>query len=329
MLRRFLMMLASLAVVVGVMMPASARAEDPVKIKIGTLAPKFSPWGQVFTVWQKGIKERTGGKLELEFFWNGTQGDEMGMAGKLRNGQLDGAAMTATGLSQFSKSVLALQLPGYSGGSWAKVDQARDALKSVLDPEFAAQKMILAGTGDVGLAHIMSIGKAVKGPADIKDLSPFHLPNDIIGKAFLVKLGVPVQTVGVPEILPKLGTAVKVLNTPSLAAEQLQWSSKLTHINTMVTGAGVGGLVFAADKINALPADLKSALLETAGVAGKGLTARIRKEDAAAYDRLKKKLEVVEPSAADITAWQGIFSQVRSEVCGPSIKAEACNVIPK
>lgn len=327
MLRKILVLLASLAVAIGVMLPGTAHADDAVKIKIGTLAPKFSPWGSVFTVWQKGVKERTGGKLDLEFFWNGQQGDEIGMAGKLRNGQLDGAAFTATGLSQFSKSVLALQLPGYSGGSWAKVDAARNALKPIVEPEFAAQKMLLAGTGDVGMAHIMSVGKAVKGPADIKDLNPFHLPNDVIGKAFLVKLGVPVQTVGVPEILPKLGNAVKVINSPSLAAEQLQWASKLTHINTMVTGAGVGGLVFAADKVNALPADLKAALLETATVAGKGLTARIRKEDAAAFDRLKKKLEVVEPSAEDIAAWQRIFSQVRSEVCGPAIKAEACAAV--
>jgi TRAP-type C4-dicarboxylate transport system substrate-binding protein len=306
-----------------------ARADDApatTKVKIGTLAPQNSPWGGVFTVWQKGLSQRTGGKLEIVFFWNGTGGDEVGMAKKLRGGQLDGAAMTATGLSQFSKSILALQLPGWAGGDWGRVDAARVALKPILDAEFAGEKMVLAGTGDVGLARIMSVGAPVKGPADLKAMSPFHLPQDPIGKTFLTKLGVPLQSVSVPEILPKLGGDIKALNTPALAAEQLQWAGKITHVNSMVTGAGVGGLVFAVDKINALPADLKDALLETGKVAGQALTGRIRREDAAAYDRLTKKTEVYNPSPAEIAAWQQIFGQVRSELCGSTIKQEACNI---
>jgi TRAP-type transport system periplasmic protein len=325
MLRKILLMLAAFALVAFATGRAQADgAPAPIKVKVGTLAPKNSPWGGVFTVWQKGLSQRTGGKLEIEFFWNGTGGDEPGMAAKLRNGQLDGAAMTATGLSQFSKSILALQLPGWAGGDWGRVDRARDGLKPTLDAEFASQKMLLAGTGDVGLARLMSIGSPVKNPSDLKGMSPFHLPGDPIGKTFLTKLGVPLQTVSVPEILPKLGGSIKALNTPALAAEQLQWSGKITHVNSMVTGAGVGGLVFAVDKLNALPADLKDALLETGKVAGQALTGRIRREDAAAYDRLTKKVEVYNPTAEDTAAWQTIFGQVRSELCGSTIKAEAC-----
>jgi TRAP-type transport system periplasmic protein len=305
----------------------SARAEDDVtKVKLGTLAPKNSPWGQVFEVWKKGLSQRTNGKMEIEFFWNGTQGDEVAMTGKIRNGQLDGAALTATGLSQFSKSVIALQLPGWTGGDWSKLDKARDALKPMLDAEFTSQKVILAGAGDVGLAHVFSIGHGVKGPADVKDLSPFYIPGDPIGKTLMTKLGVPLQAASVPEILPKLGTGIKMLVTPALAAEQLQWASKITHANTMVPLASVGGLVLSQDKVNALPADLKAALLETGEVAGKALTGRIRREDAAAWERMKKKVEVYEPSAAELAEWQKLFGQVRTELCGSTIKQEACNL---
>jgi TRAP-type transport system periplasmic protein len=321
MVRKFFTTIA--AVSLAVFSANSANAETTT-VKIGTLAPKNSPWGQVFTVWQKGLSQRTDKKLEVEFFWNGAQGDEVAMAGKLRNGQLDGAAMTATGLSQFSKSILALQLPGWAGGDWSRIDKAREGLKSILDPEFAAQHVILAGTGDVGLAHLMGIGGPVKTPADLKNMGPFHLPGDPIGKTFLTKLGVPLQAIAVPEILPKLGGAIKVLNTPALAAEQLQWASKITHVNSMVTGAGVGGLVFSSDKVNALPADLKEALLDTGKVAGQALTGRIRREDAAAFDRLKKKVEVYDPNPGEIAEWQKIFAQVRAELCGSTIKAEAC-----
>src|SRR6187549_1641717 len=60
-------------------------------VKIGTLAPGESPWGQVFKTWQRAIRERTklpngqkttDGKeygLDINFFWNGQQGDEAAM----------------------------------------------------------------------------------------------------------------------------------------------------------------------------------------------------------------------------------------------------------
>jgi TRAP-type transport system periplasmic protein len=325
MLKRFLTMVGVFSVV-AVSAPEARAEDDVIKIKIGTLAPKNSPWGQVFEVWQKGVSKRTNGKMELEFFWNGTQGDESGMAGKIRNGQLDGAALTATGLSQFSKSILALELPGWSNGDWAKVDKARADLKAIMDPEFAAQKVILAGSGDVGLTRILSIGKGVKSPNDVKELSPFYISGDPLGKTMLTKLGVPLQSASVPEILPKLGTGIKILVVPALAAEQLQWASKITHATTMVPSVSVGGLVLSSDKVGGLNADLKTALLETAEVAGKALTGRIRREDAAAWDRLKKKVEVVEPSAADLAEWQKLFGQVRSELCGSTIKKEACDL---
>jgi hypothetical protein len=36
-------------------------------------------------------------------------------------------------------------------------------------------------------------------------------------------------------------------------------------------------------------------------------------------------VEVYEPNGGDTAEWQKIFSQVRAELCGSTIKAEACN----
>src|SRR5580693_1633623 len=94
-------------------------------IKIGTLAPAASPWGHVFKIWAKAVKERSNEGLELQFFWNGQQGDEGAMVGKMKDGQLDGAAVTAVGLSKIHKPILALQIPGLFV-TWPKLDAARD-----------------------------------------------------------------------------------------------------------------------------------------------------------------------------------------------------------
>src|SRR5215831_8588517 len=152
MFRRFVVTFIAVALVVGV--PAVAHAAV---LKVGTLAPKESPWGQVFSVWQKGVKERTNGAVELQFFWNGQQGDEVAMVGKMRTGQLDGAAITATGLAQIYKNVLVLQMPGLFP-TWEKLDKARNAMRPKFDAEFEAAGFRILGWGDVGIAHLMTKG---------------------------------------------------------------------------------------------------------------------------------------------------------------------------
>src|ERR1700723_1953170 len=111
MFRRCLALLLVVGALAVASSPRLAHA-DTVTLTVGTLAPAESPWGKVFKVWKKAVNLRTNGSLDLQFFWNGQQGDEGAMVGKMRTGQLDGAALTANGLSMIYKDVLVLQLPG-------------------------------------------------------------------------------------------------------------------------------------------------------------------------------------------------------------------------
>ncbi|MFP6685884.1 MAG: TRAP transporter substrate-binding protein DctP, partial [Polyangiaceae bacterium] len=62
----------------------SSQATAAEKITIGTLAPASSPWGKVFKAWARALKKKTGGELELKFYFNGGQGDERAMINKMR-----------------------------------------------------------------------------------------------------------------------------------------------------------------------------------------------------------------------------------------------------
>ncbi len=317
MLRKLMMLLAALTVV---MASQAARADEGTVLKIGTLAPAESPWGQVFKIWTKGLNERTNGALQLQFFWNGQQGDEGAMVGKMRTGQLDGAAITATGLSMIYKHVLVLQLPGLFR-DWGKLDRARDALKPGFDAEFEKVGFKILGWGDVGMAHMMTRGFEVRTPADLKHKNCFYIAGDPIESVFYQVVGdVSPKQVSVPEILTGLtaGT-INVVNAPALAAEQLQWASRLDHINTQASGAGIGALVFTSAKIKSLPADAQKALLETGKVAGDALTGRIRREDDAAFARLKGRMASYEPNSAETAQWADIFTQTRARLRGTTI----------
>lgn len=320
-LRKITALLGAAAVMAGVGLASEAQAADET-IKIGTLAPKSSPWGKVFETWIKAVNEKSGGKLELQFFYNGQQGDEDAMVGKIKSGQLDGAAVTAVGLGKIYKPILALQMPLFT--SWSKLDKARDAMKSEFEKGAKDAGFYISGWGDVGLVRTMSKGFAIKVPDDLKGKKPYYIRSDSIQPAiYSVIGGVSGVPLNVPEVLPNLNTgAVNVINAPCLAAEQLQWAGKLDNINENVSATAIGALVFSQKRMDALPADLKTILTDTGKVAATALTTKIRSEDDAAFGRLKNKMTVTSLSADDKSKWQAIFKQARAKLAQGTFSSE-------
>src|SRR6185295_6591301 len=133
---------------------------------------------------------------------NGQQGDEAAMVGKMKSGQLDGAAITAVGLATIHRPILALQLPGVFR-EWAKLDRARDALKGDFEKALTDAGFTLTGWGDVGLAHTMSKGLKVVVPKDLQGTKPYLWRDDPVAPViFQVIGGVTGVPMGVPEVLP-------------------------------------------------------------------------------------------------------------------------------
>ena len=294
---------------------------DAKEIKLGTLAPKDSAWGKVFGAWSKAVDEESKGAVKLTWFYNGSKGDEIAMVGKMRSKELDAAAITATGLAQIWPHIGALQMPGLFP-TWAKLDAAREKVSPKIDKEFASQGFVVLGKGDVGMARLMSRGVAIRTPDDLKKAHPFYIAGDPIGQKFLETVGVPSpKALAVPAILPAVSSrsegSIDVINSPSIAAEQLGWAPHMTHINNMVTGIGIGALVMYKETYDALPADAKAVLERTGKNTGRLLTDRIRAIDDAAFNRLKGSKTVVDLNDAEKAAWDATFAKVRA-----ALKAE-------
>ena len=318
MLRRLMMVVALMVATLGFSRTALADAKE---IKLGTLAPKDSAWGKVFGAWSKAVQEESGGAVKLTWFYNGSKGDEIAMVGKMRSKELDAAAITATGLAQIWPHVGALQMPGLFP-TWAKLDAVREKLSPKFDKEFASQGFVILGKGDVGMAHLMSRGIAIRTPDDLKKAHPFYISGDPIGQKFLETVGVPSpKALAVPAILPAVSSrsegSINVINSPSIAAEQLGWAPHMTHINNLASGIGIGALVMSKETFDSLPADAKAVLERTGKNTGRLLTYRIRAIDDAAFNRLKGSKTVVDLNDAEKAAWAAVFTKVRN-----SLKAE-------
>ncbi len=297
-------------------------------LKVGSLVPRESPWGQVLRVWAKAVKEKTKGEVELEFFWNATQGDEPAQMSKLKTGQLDGAVVSAVGLGIVHNDVNALQMPGVFN-DWAQLDKARELLRPRFEKAFVAAGFELVGWGDVGLDRLMSKGYAVTGPESVKGKRPWVWKEDPnLPPVFQVIGGITTVPTSVPEAMPELSTGnVSLMSVSPLAAEQLQWSSRLDHLNLMVVAPNIGGIVFSKAKLDALKPEQRQVILDTGKVVGKALTDRIRAEDVAALERAKKKMTVNEPTPAERAAWSKVFAEARARMAKGTYSADVVKQI--
>jgi TRAP-type C4-dicarboxylate transport system substrate-binding protein len=330
--RTFLKIVPAAALAGGAFVPSAAQADDAVTtLKFGTLAPKNSLWGTVFNGWTKIFNEGAvakGFKTRLMFFYSAQQGDENEMVGKIRKGQLDGAAITAVGLGQIYKPVLVFQMPGLFS-SWAGLDAARTAMRPQFDKAFEDAGFNVLGWGDVGEAHIMSKGFEVRVPSDLKKRNPFYLKGDPIGPMFYSVVGeVTPAEVSVPEIATKLsGGVVNVLNTPSLAAEQLMWAQHIDTINKMVTGYGIGALVMSSKRLAALSGPERDLLKETGARAAETLTKVIRAEDHKAFLRLVGSKKSFMPNDDEIKQWNKVFAETRNKLAASTFNGEIVRAV--
>ncbi len=306
----------SLGLVASAVMLGAGSLQADIEVKIGTLAPKSSPWGKVFQKWQDAVAEQSNGDMTLTFYWNGSQGDEAAMIEKMKSGNLlDGAAVTSVGLSKVWKPVLALQLPGVFR-SWAALDAARNSMLTDIKTNFEAAGFYFAGAGDVGLAHVMTKGYAVHTPQDLNGRHPYMWADDVSAPALWSTVGgvtpVPLK---IPEVLPALKTnTIDLINAPALAAQQLQWSSELDNINSGVTGCGIGALILKKDHLNNLSADQLKMLLDTGAVIAESLTQRIRSADKKAFESLKSSMTVTDPTSDDTAKWSDVFKKTREKL---------------
>jgi TRAP-type C4-dicarboxylate transport system substrate-binding protein len=284
-------------------------------VRFATLAPKQSPWGKVFSAWQKAVEEKTKGEVEVQWLWNGTAGPENNMVGKIKSGQITGAAITAVGLSAIHKPIVTLQMPG-AFKTWAELDKARDALRPEFDKAMTEAGFYVSGWGDVGIARTMSNGFEIKSPEDLKGKTPGLLAQDVISpKVYEVIGGITAKPADVVEFLPLLNSgAINVLTTPSLAAEQLQWSSRLDHINDGVVAFGVGAMVISDKELSKLPKDQRDLMEQTGKAAQLALIKIIRKEDDSAFDRLMKKMTSHHQTDAEKAEWEKIYKKACQRV---------------
>ncbi|MGB5812957.1 MAG: TRAP transporter substrate-binding protein DctP [Polyangiales bacterium] len=293
----------------------SAGADGPTVIRIATLAPSGSSWMKVFNAWNQSLQKQTNDTLKFSFYAGGSQGDERDFVRKMRAGQMDGAAITTTGLGMLVRSVLVLAVPGVIT-EYDQLDRVRTQLDAQFAEMFEKEGYKLLGWGDVGKTRIFSKYEFEK-PADLKKLRPWAWKDDLIFSEFLKVVGANPVALGVPEVYTSLQT--KIIDTvpaSALAAVSLQWYTQLKYVTTSNSGIIVGATIVKKDKFDALTEEQKTALVDTGKRAHKALNTSIRRDDDKSYATILKRGITGIDTSAYKADWDKAAAQTRNNLTG-------------
>ena len=307
------------AVLVGLVLLAPTTSEPVVaqqatELRIATVAPEGSPWMRVFRAWDQELRQRTNGQLGIRFYPGGSQGQEPDYIDKMRAGQLDGAAVTSTGLGQIVRPVLVLSAPGVFS-EYAQLDRARRRLAGRFEQQFQRNGYELLGWGDVGKARLFST-REIARPSDLRQTRPWVPREDAVFSEFLSVVGANPRRLGITEVYPALQTRmVDTVPASALAAVSLQWYTRLRYFSSDNSGVLIGATIVKKDKFDALPEDQRTALSETGERAHRLLARAIRREDDRSLRVIQQRMTAVDGSAHR-AEWDQAFEQTRTRLAG-------------
>jgi len=127
----------------------TARADDGIVIKVGTLAPEGTPWYEVIQEVGAKWKKASGGRISFTIFGGGVQGDEADMIRKMRYDQLQMGAFTSVGLETITPEMSALWIP-LLFQNYEELDYVRSKLDARLEKALGDKGFVVLNWGDAG-----------------------------------------------------------------------------------------------------------------------------------------------------------------------------------
>lgn len=288
-------------------------------IKFATLAPKGSTWMNNFDAMAREIRSKTDGELQIRFYPNGVQGDEIDVVRKMRAGLLHAGAMTATGLGEIQKEVLIFQLPRMFK-TYEELDYVRDYLYEDLDKAFMDAGYVLLGMGDLGHYYIFS-NQPIRTIADLQSSSVkmWVRTTDKIGLEFYKNAGVATVPGEVTQVMASLYSGrINAVAVSPYVTVALQWYDKFKYMTNLPVSVGIGATVMTKEKFDQLSPDQQKVLREITKAYQSKLIQSIRKDNDRSLEALQKKagIEVVEFEEDSQKAWDAIAVETHNALVG-------------
>jgi TRAP-type C4-dicarboxylate transport system substrate-binding protein len=317
------------ATVIGALLlvvPANQRvvtAADKQFLMIATLAPKDSPLARGFLRLDKGLGAATQDAWGVKLFAGGTQGDEVDVIRKMREGTLDASIITSVGLSQIVRDVDVLNAPG-AITTYKQLEAVQAALTANWEQSFEKAGFKLLAWGETGQYRWFA-KNAITKPSDVKKMRPWVWPQSYVLKEIFHVIGANGVPLQLPDVYGSLSTnVIDMVVSTAVATIALQWFTHLKHMTEKpVGGVLIGAMLVNSKKWNSMPADVQEKVKAELRKNTDADKTDVRRADESSYQKLISHGFIVDKwDAAAQEEYANMATQVRQRLVGRVYSAE-------
>ena len=264
-------------------------AGGPVKVRLGTLAPRGSSYYKHLQAMGEKWRQAPGGGVLLTMYPDGTMGTEADMVRRMRLGQLQAGMLTAAGLADIEPAVSGLQNLPMMFRSLEEVDYIVEKLQPMLEKRLEEKGFVVLFWGDTGWVRFFSKQPVIR-PDDLKKTKLFVRAGSAAELDSYRSVGinpVPLETV---DILPNLQTGlINAVPLPPSIALAGQVDGAAPHMLVLDWAPLVGAAVITKKSWDAIPLEGREALRKAATETGKLMKADGRRESVESVEAMRKR----------------------------------------
>jgi TRAP-type C4-dicarboxylate transport system substrate-binding protein len=202
---------------------------DATVFKIATVSPDGTAWMLAMRAGADEIKQKTAGRVVLKFYPGGVMGDDDNVLRKIRIGQLQGGAVTATGLVDVDPDIGIYGLP-YLFSSLQQVDYVRSRLDSRLMAGLEERGFVGFGLAEGGFTYMMS-NRQLDSVEDVRKQKVWIPEGNKVGEAVFSSADISPVVLPLSDVLIGLQTGlIDTIITSPIGAIALQWHTRVSYV---------------------------------------------------------------------------------------------------
>ena len=219
----------SLVILLGFVLMLFASRSGATLFKIATLSPDGTAWMQAMRAGAEEIQQKTAGRVMFKFYPGGVMGNDDNVLRKIRIGQLQGGAVTASGLVDVAPDIGIYELP-YLFSSLQQVDYVRSRMDARLMAELEARGYVGFGLAEGGFTYMMS-NRPLDSVEDVRKQKVWIPDGNKVGEAVFSSADISPVALPLSDVLIGLQTGlIDTIIASPIGAIALQWHTRVSYV---------------------------------------------------------------------------------------------------
>jgi len=281
------------------LLPFPLSPEEPLLVKMGTLAPEGSDWLNTWKEMIPALEKNPVYPLKILTYPGGVMGDEPQMVRKLRLGQLSVIGVTINGLGQICPEILSVTIPFLFQG-YEEIDHILETMFPIWNEYAKKRGYKILAVLDQGIIRFFSKERIPK-PSTLTQRRVWGWAGESISLKNLELLGIVPIVLPVPEVLTSLQTGlIDTIPTRVNAVVALQWYTQLKYMYTNPWRYEPATVIISMESLKKIPPEKREPLLQALVTIAKPYIQKLQRR---LREQEKNFIELLKESGYEIITW--------------------------